>query len=326
MIDFAWPWIALALPLPWLLRRFWSPAELSREAALRVPHMDQMIPATDARATRARSGLALALMSLAWVCLVAATCRPLWIDEAVEMPLSGRDLMLAVDLSGSMAVEDFELEGQWVDRSTATRAVASEFIGRRVGDRVGLILFGSNAYLQAPLSFDRDTVAQLLMESFIGLAGKETAIGDAIGLAIKRLRDRPVSNRVLILLTDGANTAGELDPATATGLARDTGVRIYTIGIGADQMTVRSLFGAQRVNPSRDLDERLLSHIADTTGGRYFRARDTAELEQIYAELDRLEPVDRNVYDARPTRELFVWPLAMATCFWVVGIYLAERR
>jgi Ca-activated chloride channel family protein len=202
--------------------------------------------------------------------------------------------MLAVDLSGSMDAKDFELGNRRVDRLTATKAVASDFIGRREGDRLGLILFGERAYLQVPLTLDRETVNVLLMEAFIGLAGEKTAIGDAITLAVKLIHDKEADARdqVLVLLTDGANTAGQVDPLKAAELASQVGLRIYTIGIGAEQMMISSLTGGmRRVNPSADLDEETLTRIARMTGGRYFRATDTASLQQIYRILDEMEPV-----------------------------------
>ena len=220
--------------------------------------------------------------------------------------------MLAVDLSGSMEEQDFILNNQRVDRLTATKWVAGDFISRRAGDRIGLILFGTQAYLQTPLTFDRKTVVTLLNESAIGLAGDNTAIGDAIGLAVKRLGDQQTSNRVLILLTDGANTAGEVSPIKSAELAAEKNLKIYTIGIGADEMIVRSFFGSQRVNPSKDLDEETLTAIAKKTGGRYFRARDADELNQIYQILDQLEPVEKDKQYFRPKTELFYWPLGLA--------------
>jgi Ca-activated chloride channel family protein len=192
--------------------------------------------------------------------------------------------------------------------------VANDFLGRRVGDRVGLILFGREAYLQTPLTFDRKTVKTLLDEAVIGLAGKETAIGDAIGLAIRTLDDAGVEQgrRVAILLTDGANTAGAVDPLKAAELAAQRNLVIYTVGIGADALTVRSLFGVRQINPSADLDEAALTAIAAKTGGKYFRARDTAEFLQIYSILDKLEPAESDEQGFRPITELFYWPLGAA--------------
>ncbi len=192
--------------------------------------------------------------------------------------------------------------------ATALTAVAGDFIERRVGDRLGLILFGRNAYVQTPLTHDRSTVKTLLYEAAIGLAGKETAIGDAIGLAIKRLREREAGNRVLILLTDGANTAGAVAPLKAAALAAREGVRIHTIGIGADP--ARGLFG--RSLRGSELDESTLKAIAAETGGRYFRARDIRDLQQVYALLDELEPVQGDAEYFRPVDELYEWPLAAA--------------
>ncbi|MCG8325261.1 MAG: VWA domain-containing protein, partial [Thiotrichales bacterium] len=235
------------------------------------------------------------------------------------------DLMLAVDLSESMQQDDFIIRGQRVDRLTATKWVAGDFIERRVGDRIGLILFGERAYLQAPLTFDRETVRTLLYESAIGLAGGKTAIGDGIGLAVKRLREQTDTDRVLVLLTDGANTAGNVFPKEAAERAAGEGLKIYTIGIGADESLVQSLFGTRRYNPSRDLDEATLKAIAEVTGGHYFRARDTAELEQIYSILDQLEPVEQDVQRFRPRTSLYYWPLAGAAMIALLLFLLRYR-
>lgn len=310
-ITFDWPWVFAALPLPLLVRYLLPRVQAQRSAALRVPFIDDFGEGDDpARAPRRRWLLLPAI--LAWLLLITAAARPQWLGDPLELPISGRDLMLAVDLSGSMEQEDFEIDGRRVNRLIATKWVAGDFIERREGDRIGLILFGDQAYLQAPLTFDRKTVRELLNESAIGLAGKYTAIGDAIGLAVKRLRNKEVQDRVLILLTDGANTAGEVKPLQAAELAAREGLKIYTIGIGADRMTVRSLLGRQVINPSRDLDEETLTAIADATGGRYFRARDTEELNEIYRELDRLEPTEKDGQIFRPQRALYPWPLAAA--------------
>jgi Ca-activated chloride channel family protein len=260
----------------------------------------------------------LALAALAWILLIGAASRPQLVGDPVQLPVTGRDLLLAVDISGSMQADDMVLGGQPVTRLQVVKSVGGEFISRREGDRLGLILFGEQAYLQTPLTFDRATVRTLLLEAEIGLAGKKTAIGDAIGLAVKRLRDKPQENRVLILLTDGANTAGEIEPLRAADIAAEEGLRIYTIGIGADELVVQDLFGARRINPSADLDEDTLGAIAEKTGGRYFRARDTTDLMKIYTLLDALEPVSMEQETYRPIRELYPWPLAAALLISVV--------
>lgn len=310
MIEFAWPLAFLLLPLP-LLAWWWLPsAEPRRQAALRVPTLEDFRCAEGGGGARTHRGRIL-LAALGWLGLVTAVARPEWLGDPVDMPASARDVMLAVDLSRSMQEQDFELAGQRVDRLAATKAVASEFIERRAGDRLGLVLFGEQAYLQTPLTFDHETLARLLDEAVIGLAGQATAIGDAIGLAVKRLREQPAESRVLILMTDGANTAGEVDPRQAAELAAREGMTIYTIGIGADSVLVRDIFGTRQVNPSRDLDEDMLRDLAGLTGGRYFRARDTGELRQIYALLDELEPVEREGQRFRPRNALFDWPLGL---------------
>lgn len=198
-----------------------------------------------------------------------------------------------------------------ISRLELIKKLFGDFIEDRRGDRVGLILFGSQAYLQAPLTFDRHTVRVWLDEAQIGIAGKNTAIGDAIGLAVKRLRQRPAESRVLVLITDGANTGGQIAPQIAAQLAAEQQVKIYTIGIGADpqQGGVPGLFG---FNPGLDLDEPTLRGIAESTGGEYFRARSSAELESISATLDRLEPVAQQTTWARPALALYSWPLAAA--------------
>ncbi|HEX5636526.1 MAG TPA: VWA domain-containing protein, partial [Gammaproteobacteria bacterium] len=280
--------------------------------ALRVPVLDDFRTATSIDLGSHKNYFVLLLATLAWCCLIFATMRPQWLGDQVDIPVSGRDLMLAVDLSGSMQIPDFEINGRTVDRLTAVKLVASEFINRRSGDRVGLILFGEQAYLQTPLTFDLKTVNTLLDESFIGMAGDATSIGDAIGLAIKRLQDKQKNSRVLILLTDGANTAGEISPLKAAELAADQGLKIYTIGIGADELLRHTLFGVQRINPSADLDEKTLNAIAEKTGGQYFRAHNTKELNKIYSMLDELEPVEQESESFRPISALYYWPLGAA--------------
>ncbi len=312
MIDFAWFWMFLALPVPWLVRQLLPPAPDSAGPALRTPFLDDLESLPGGQPAKTSRPLRLWLAGAAWVLLVMAAARPEWLGEPIEQAVSGRDLMLAVDLSGSMEIQDFVLDGRKVDRLTATQFVAGQFIERRAGDRLGLILFGEKAYLQAPLTFDRKTVRVLLDEAVIGLAGDKTAIGDAIGLAVKRLRDNPEGQRVLILISDGANTAGAVAPLQAAELAASAGLKIYTIGVGADEMVVRDLFGSRRVNPSQDLDEATMKGIAEKTGGRYFRARDLDELEEIYRLLDQLEPVERDKRFYRPRTELYPWPLGAA--------------
>jgi len=331
MIEFQWLWILALAPVPIALRYLLPPATPTL-AALKVPHLDDFeIHTASAQLKLRQHPINLVLAALIWLFFLLAAAQPIWLGDTISLPVTGRDLMLAVDLSGSMNTDDFELNNRRVDRLTATKAVAGNFIERRVGDRIGLILFGRNAFLQSPLTFDRDTVRQLLYESVIGLAGKETAIGDAIGLAVKRLRlksnklpldnatpdrgnqlEKISNNKVLILLTDGENTAGEVEPKKAAELAASIGLKIYTIGIGADEILVPSLFGSRRINPSRDLDEGMLKSIASITGGKFFRAKDIGELMEIYRLIDELEPIKRDEMNFRPKKALYMWPLSLA--------------
>ena len=312
LLHFAWPWWFLALPIPVLVVRVFRDKPHSSIPTLKLPFFRDLGVSAAGNVSGTQATVFRWVPLVMWGLLVLSAARPVWQGEPIEQAVSGRDLMLAVDLSGSMEIGDFVLKGSKVDRLTATKAVAGEFIERRVGDRVGLILFGERAYLQAPLTFDRKTVRTLLDESVIGLAGDKTAIGDAIGLAVKRLKDNPKDQRVLILLSDGANTAGTVAPLQAAELAAKEGLKVYTIGIGADEMVIRDLLGSRKVNPSQDLDEPTMRGIAEQTGGRYFRARDVKELENIYQMLDELEPVERDKRYYRPQTELYPWPLAAA--------------
>ncbi len=314
MFEWAWPLMGLLLPLPWLLRRLLPAVKEPQHAALRVPFFDelQQLTAQQSSTQAAKFNRSPWLAILIWCCLILAVMRPQWLGEPVATPLTGRDLLMAVDVSGSMEVPDLTLGGESVDRLTVVKVIGGDFIQQRLGDRVGLILFGSQAYLQTPLTHDRHTVSQMLSEAQIGIAGTATAIGDAIGLAIKRLRDRPDQSRVLILLTDGDNTAGEVDPREAARLAAESNIKIYTIGLGAESMQIPGFFGSRTVNPSADLDEALLSEIAALTGGRYFRAKESDQLSEIYQLLDQLEPSEGESEYYRPREELYPWPLGVA--------------
>ena len=323
MIHFAWPWMWLALPLPYLVWR-WTPPLSAPAGVMRAPMFARVQALMEGGVARgARATWAVAIAALAWTALVCAAARPEWLGDTVSLNVSGRDVMLAIDLSGSMARPDFTLNGEPANRLDVTKAVAGDFIERRTGDRVGLILFGRRAYLHVPLTFDRRTVRTLLDEAEIGIAGQETAIGDALGLATKHLRERPQQSRVLILMTDGAQTAGELPALDAAKLAADSNLRVYTIGVGAESMQMGGgIFGPTVVNPSADLDEETLQQIAELTHARYFRAKDTRGMKKIYAELDNLEPVVSDQIQMRPVHALFYWPLAVSL---VLAVMLVVR-
>lgn len=310
MFEFALPWLLLAAPLPLLIRARRPEQDGS---ALWLPFFSrwQQLASRERPTRDPRRRL---LLWAIWLLLLLAAAQPRWLGEPISQPRSGRDLMLAIDISGSMEATDLTLDGAPATRLDVLKQVVGDFIARRTGDRIGLVLFGERAYLQAPLSFDRTTINQLLQEAEIGLAGAQrTAIGDGMGMALKHLHDSPAKRRAMILVTDGANNSGALTPVQATALATQENVTVYTIGVGADEMLVNDWpFGRRRVNPSADLDEDSLKHIASETGGDYFRARDQQSLQQIYQQLDALEPAASDSDTVRPQTALYYWPLAVA--------------
>jgi Ca-activated chloride channel family protein len=300
MLSLLWPWVFVLLPLP-ILYRYWRKPIQLRLSAIRAPSLLAIAKTQSSQATGSRwiQQLLRLLLWLGWLCVLLALSRPIWVGDPVALPTNGRDLLLAVDISPSMRQRDMRIGGQTMNRLMAVKAVVGDFVEKREGDRLGLVLFGEQAYLQTPLTFDRKTLKTLLYEAQLGFAGSNgTAIGDAIGLAVKRLQDRPENHRVLILLTDGANNAGALDPLKAAQLANRAGVKIYTIGVGA--------------RGGSGFDEKTLATIATTTGGQFFRARSPQELTAIYQELNQLEPLDQEAEMIRPVMSLFHWPLGIA--------------
>lgn len=325
MFEFALPWVFVLLILPALAYLF-LPKHKNQSSALLVPFYKRVAQFQNTSQTsHSQSLLRSILLALSYLLLVAAAAQPQWVGESITSPASGRDLLLAVDISGSMETPDMTFERRQLQRIDVVKLVVGDFVQRRENDRLGLILFGSQAYLQAPLTYDRTTVETLLREAQLGFAGGQTAIGDAIGLSIKRLRDRAEASRVVILLTDGANTAGEIEPRQAADLAKLAGIKIYTIGVGATEMVQQTFFGARKINPSVDLDEDTLTYIAEQTGGQYFRARNPKELIEIYQELDRLEPIELEEKVFRPVSALFYWPLgaALFCSFLLAASYLS---
>ncbi|MFC4528784.1 VWA domain-containing protein [Dyella halodurans] len=321
MPEFAWPWVFLLLPLPWLLRRWLRPAQPGQ--ALHLPHPGLHLAAAE---RSQEGGARFWLLLLAWLCLLVAAARPQWVGPPQAQQRSGRALMLAVDLSGSMRTDDMQLGGQPVSRFGAVEAIAGDFISRRSGDEMGLIVFGSRAFLVTPLTYDLNAVRAQLQGAAVGLAGTETAIGDAIAVAVKRLASLPEQARVVVLLTDGVNNAGSIAPLDAAHAAKAAGVRIYTIGIGATEMRVPDFFGSRTINPSADLDEGMLRSMASQTGGRYFRATDSGQLADAYRAIDALEPMPQQGPTLRPRHELFPWPLALATLAWLLALAPRARR
>ena len=310
MLALDWWWALLLLPVPLVARRFLPPAQASG-IALSVPLM-QREHLTSRQAANRSQRMARACLAIFWICLVLAASRPFWLGEPVSRSVSGRDLMLAVDISGSMQEADMQIDSRAASRLAVLKQVIGQFIEQREGDRIGLILFGTHAYNYVPLTYDLGSLKKLLEDISTGLAGRYTAIGDAIGLAVKSVRQQDSQHKLLILVTDGSNTAGLNAPMLAARIASEEGLTIHTIGVGTDIHALSQEYGLQSIPPGTALNEDLLRKIAIATGGRYYRATSGQTLEQIYAELNQLEPVEREYQSYRPRADLFYLPLALA--------------
>ncbi len=313
MLTLGSSWVLWLLPLPILVRYVFTEVKSGEGNALLTPMYQRWSNMAMVENTSSKSRLKLLGASICWLLLVSAAVNPMWIGEPVTQPREGRELMLAMDISGSMDIRDMKTNAGVYRRIDVVKTVLSDFVSRRENDKLGLVLFGQQAFLQTPLTFDHKTVQQMLEESVIGLAGAQrTAIGDAIGLSVKRLRQRKAKDKVLILLTDGVNNTGLVPPIKAAELAAKAGIKIYTIGVGADEMEEASFFGTRTVNPSSELDEDTLKKIAKLTNGKYFRAKDPEQLQQIYQLIDKLEPIESKSISIRPQTPLFYWPLLLS--------------
>jgi Ca-activated chloride channel family protein len=325
MIHFAWPWCALLMPLPFVMV-WWTKIQALRQQhkqpqqqtptqlALRHPRLADLRHAYQhSKQGRLHADrLPFLLFLLIWLLLVLALMQPQQSVVYNQVNNQGYDLMLAVDLSRSMLALDFSVDGQAVNRLQVVKGVVGHFIEQRQGDRIGLILFADHAYLQSPLTLDGQSVKQLLADSVPRMLGDATAIGDAIGLAVKKLRERPEKSRVLILLTDGDNTKGQLSPKQAALLAAQYQIRIYTIGVGRSGAVPFPVEKDDIVMQTMTMDEGLLRTVADITGGAYYRATDTEALQHIYNKINELEKTDAKQNDLIIAKSLYRWPLGMA--------------
>jgi Ca-activated chloride channel family protein len=318
VIQFAAPWLFILLPLPWLLRRF-LPKYRAERPAVYVPFMGRLRRVTGREASRGspaskRAVIQWLLLPTAWIALVVAVARPQWLEDPVVIEQPMRDLLVALDLSGSMETKDFSGEaGEAADRLTAAKQVLDEFLSRRDGDRVGLVFFGTAAYVQAPFTADLGVVRELLDEAQVRMLGPRTAMGDAIGTAISLFERSEVEERVLIVLTDGNDTGSMLPPVRAAEVAADNGITIHTVAMGDPEAA-----GEQA------LDEETLEQVATTTGGQFFHASDRQELETIYQALDDLNPREVETRSYRPQSEMYHWPLALVVVLSLVLFGLFE--
>lgn len=337
MFDFHWPWMALLLPLPYLLPLLWRVRTEQREQDLegqRVtllhPRIEDLQAAYETRRPRLQMAgwIHKALLFLLWAGLVVALMRPEWLTPHTEVSTPGYDLMLSVDASHSMDALDFTVEGRQVTRMAVVKGVMGRFVDSREGDRTGLIVFGSQAYVLSPLTLDRLAVRQLLDGVVPGIAGQGTALGDGIALAAKKLRERPPGSRVMILIADGDNTSGGFAPLEAANLARAFGVRIYVIGVGSKEERIPIYEeGAIKYRDDLTMDESILQEIAKVTGGAYFRATDTNALEEISKRISQLEKTQAEARTAFLPEPLYRWPLGVALVALLgLGLYPEGRK
>lgn len=331
MINIEYPWFLALIILPVLMYWIFPRAKEDKQLALKTPFFDQLESQMGGSLEHnfKRANYFKYLLSIIWILLIISGSGIQWLGKPVSLPQSGRDLMMAIDLSGSMAIEDMKKpNGKMESRFDLVMRVANDFLDTRKGDRVGLILFGTRAYLQTPLTFDIPTVKKMLDDSSIALPGPQTAIGDAIGLAVKKLKDYPGDSKALVLLTDGENNSGALQPMQAAEIAKQNGIRIYTIGLGGGQMMIQTTFGQRLVNTSEDLDTTVLEKIAKMTGGKYFRAQNSGDLQSVYKAIDKLEPIESDKTVVRPITYLYPWTLGVALflSFIIVVIWLKRRR
>jgi Ca-activated chloride channel family protein len=322
MFEFHWPWMAALLPLPFVLPLLWrAPAERPEQdlegqrITLLHPRLEDIHAAYQTRRPRLQLGgwLHKALLFLLWAGLVVALMRPQWLTPHTEISTPGYDIMLGVDASHSMDALDFTVDGRQVTRMAVVKGVMGRFIDSREGDRTGLIIFGSQAYVLSPLTADRLAVHQLLDGVVPGIAGEGTALGDAIALAAKKLRERPPGSRVMILITDGDNTSGGFAPVEAARVAHAFGVRIYAIGVGSKQKSIPIYEGGViKYREDLGMEEDTMQEVAKVTGGAYFRATDTNALEEIAKRIGQLEKTQAESRTAFLPEPLYHWPLGLA--------------
>lgn len=331
MINIEYPWIFALLILPlgfyWVIPR----AKADKQLALKTPFFKQIksqLP-TSTESNFKRANYFKYLLAVIWILIIVSGSGLQWLGKPISLPQTGRDLMMAIDLSGSMAIKDMKKpDGETESRFDLVMRVANQFLDTRKGDRVGLVLFGTKAYLQTPLTFDIPTVKKILNDSSIALPGPQTAIGDAIGLSVKKLKQYPSDTKALVLLTDGENNSGSLKPLQAAEIAKANGIKIYTIGLGGGQMIVNTTFGQRLVNTSEDLDTSTLEQIAQMTGGKFFRAQNSSDLQNVYDDIDKLEPTESDKTVVRPVTYLYPWTLggALIISYIVALLWLKRRR
>ena len=319
MFELTQPWVLLLLPIPLLLWFILPKAQTRLSVALKIHFFNALIGIAEKEKHSIHKPTKISLFFLVWTLLLVALANPRWIGDPISLSREGHHIMLALDLSPSMDVADMRLNGRPATRLNVVKLAAKDFVRHRANDKVGLILFGEHAYLQTPFTFDTHSVLERIDDATAGLAGKSTSIGDAIGLAVKHLQQVDKKGRVIILLTDGASNSGALAPLKAAELANDEGIKVYTIGLGANvnPHDFDALFLS--MNTSADLDENTLKLVAAKTKGQYFRATDLSSLQAIYQAINQMETVTQDQATIRPQHDYYPWPLALA---WFLLTYI----
>lgn len=330
MIRFLVPEMILLALLPFAVYLLLPPAKGQAGDALKVPFINDFAE-IEHRTPKASGGIQhlqtfnryFKILYLIWLLFVIAAMRPVEIGKPVRIQSPSRDILLVTDISTSMQQADFSYKGQRLDRLSAVKAVVSDFIANRHADRIGLILFGTRAYLQAPLTFDKPAVFEVLDNMTAGMAGDSTAIGDALGLALKTLKSNKdnISDKMIILLTDGENNDGSINLPQAINMARKENVKVYTIGVGSSMSMISSFFGIK----DTPFDEQALKQLAQETQGKYFHAQDLNSLAQIYQAIDRLEPENSEQNFIYPQKELYYWFLLAAIASLLLFGYYNRR-
>ena len=322
MIKVSYPWFFLFFFIPFIMYVI-LPKVKSNNTALLIPHFKYLLNRFSNLSLKSNANLSILkyLLILIWLLIVISSMGIKWLGDPMLISQEGRDIMIAIDLSGSMQTPDMSVNGTYFKRIDIVKDVARKFVSNRVGDKIGLILFGSKPYLQTPLTFDRVTVDKMLSDATIGLAGEQTALGDAIALADKEFLTINSTSKALILLTDGGNNTGVFDPLEAAKIAKQENIKIYTIGIGAKQLQIQTMMGPQIINPSDDLDIDALKKISNLTGGKFYRAEDGNQLQGIYSSLNELELTKSNPTTLRPETEFYPWTLGIALILFYILIF-----
>ncbi len=332
MSVFANPEYLWLLLLPLIIYHM-LPAAINRYGdALRTPFIKDIIKIKEgAKETIISSSLSvisrwkILILFCCWVFLVLAMCRPQWVGEPMKVENQGRDILLVVDISNSMKERDFIFKDKVYDRLTAVKNVVSQFVEQRVEDRLGLVLFGTRAYMQVPLTYDKKSLQDVLWQMEAGMAGNSTSIGDAIGVALKNMMkdEKDTDSQVIVLLTDGENNDGSLSLSQAVSFAKDENVKVYTIGVGAEADSI--LGGLFKFPSTSGLDEAGLQSLAEETNGRYFRAKDVSSLFEVYDEINKLEPQSQEGRFVQETKDLFYYPAGVALFLFLLLMFLSRK-